>query len=198
MKPKKLKIKKENLRELKPSTRYFDSLVRAIIYQQISGKAGDAIMKKFLGLFGRKKLSPQLLGMLTDEQFQGAGVSPQKRGYLRDLAARFLDKTIEPKKIPTMTDDEIVSHLLQVKGVGLWTAQMFLIFTLARPNVLPTGDLAIRKGFVKAFNLGSTPSHEEMVKLAAAHRGEWTYLSLYLWQLIDEERKIKKASISKS
>jgi DNA-3-methyladenine glycosylase II len=88
-----------------------------------------------------------------------------------------------------MKDQEIINHLVQVKGIGEWTAHMFLIFALNRPDVLPTGDLAIRKGFIKAFNLKSVPNHEKMVSLAKSHNGERTYLALYLWGIMDEEKK---------
>ena len=85
-----------------------------------------------------------------------------------------------------MSDEEIIEHLVQVKGVGQWTAHMFLIFALNRPDILPTGDLAIRKGFMKVFGLRKTPSHEKMHALAKPHTGERTALSLYLWDSLED------------
>jgi DNA-3-methyladenine glycosylase II len=200
---KKLTIRHKNIRKLEPSKNAFASLSRSIIYQQISGKAANAIMKKFLGLFfalPKKEISgweefkkfpkpADVLG-LTDEQFQSAGVSPQKRGYLRDLANKFLDGTVVPKKFPTMSDDEIRNHLIAVKGIGNWTADMFLIFALNRPNVLPVGDLAIQKGFMRAFKLRTMPDEKKMRKLATEHEGDHTQLSLYLWHIMDNGEDI--------
>ena len=149
---KKLNIHHKKIRKLTPSKNAFVSLARSIIYQQISGKAAASIEKKFLALFkGKKFPKPEDVLKLSDTQFQGSGISPQKRTYLRDLANKFLDKTISPKKFPKMSDEEIREHLIAVKGIGRWTADMFLIFALTRQTVLPVGDLAIRKGFQKAF-----------------------------------------------
>ena len=88
-----------------------------------------------------------------------------------------------------MTDEEIIAHLVQVKGIGEWTAHMFLIFALGRPDVLPTGDLAIKKGFVKVFRLRKTPTHEKMVELATPYNGNRTTLALYVWDRMDEEKR---------
>ncbi len=186
----KIKINKKKLRKLEPTKNPFQSLVRSIIFQQLSGKAATSILNKFIGLWPKKKFpKPEDVLKLSDVQFRSAGVSLQKAGYLRDLSAKFIDSTISPKKIPKMSDQEIVEHLTMVKGIGEWTAHMFLIFALNRPDVLPTGDLAIRKGFMKAFSLKKVPSHDEMVFLSKPHVGERTYLSLYLWGIMDEEKK---------
>lgn len=183
---KKLNIHTTTLRGLKPNANYFEALVRSIIFQQLSGKAAAAILKKFNALFGRGKVTPEKVLQLTDAQFRSAGVSLQKAGYLRDLSKKFLDTTIDSKKIPSMNDQEIIEHLVQIKGIGEWTAHMFLIFTLGRPDVLPTGDLAIKKGFQKAYNLRKLPDRKKMHALAKPHKGEHTTLSLYLWQLLDD------------
>jgi len=173
------------LRPIKPTENPFLSLASSIISQQISTKAAQSILGRFLALFGRRKPSPALLLGLTDTELRSAGLSSSKVVYMRDLARRFLDKTIEPKKFPKMTDEEIIEHLTAVKGIGVWTAHMFLIFALNRPNVLPVGDLAIKKAFQKAFNLRKLPSEKKMYELAHAHEGRWTELSLYLWELVD-------------
>ncbi len=187
---KKIAINKKKLRKLEPTKNPFQSLVRSIIFQQLSGKAATSILNKFVLLFKPKSFpTPKDILKLSDAQFKSAGISAQKAGYLRDLASKFLDGTINPKKFSKMSDSEIEEHLVKVKGVGIWTAHMFLIFALNRPDVLPTGDLAIRKGFMKAFGLRSAPSHEKMVALACAHAGKRTYLSLHLWGIMDEEKK---------
>jgi DNA-3-methyladenine glycosylase II len=183
---KKLDIYHKSVRKLSPSKNAFASLSRSIIYQQISGKAAASIEKKFLGLFPNKKFpKPEDVLKLSDAQFQSAGISPQKRGYLRDLATKFLDKTISPKQFPKLSDEEIREHLIRVKGIGRWTVDMFLMFALNRPNVLPVGDLAIQKGFKIAFKLKTIPDEKKMRKLARDYVGEHTQLSLYLWSILD-------------
>jgi DNA-3-methyladenine glycosylase II len=182
----KIYINKKRLRKIYPSRNYFLSLASSIIYQQISTKAGDSIYKKFLLLFKGKKPTPSNFLRIPPRKLKSAGLSPQKARYLKDLAEKFLDKTIDPKKLPQMTDDEIRDYLIQVKGIGIWTADMFLIFALNRPNVLPTGDLGTRKGFQKAFGLKGLPDEAKMRRLSVPHRGELTSLTLHLWGILDE------------
>lgn len=170
---------------------YFGSLVRAIIYQQISGLVAASIEKKFLALFKKSKLKPADLLKLKEAQFKSAGVSPQKQKYLIDLSEKFLDGTISPKKFPKMSDAEIREHLIMVKGVGVWTADMFLIYTLNRMDVLPTKDLGIQKGFQVVFNLKKLPSHEKMEKLAKGWSPYRTVASMYLWRVADQ-KKVKQ------
>jgi DNA-3-methyladenine glycosylase II len=180
---------KEKIRPiLEPAKNPFFALVRSIIYQQLSGKAAASILKKFMSLFpGKKYPTPQGVRALSDQQLRSAGLSGQKISYVRDLSEKFIDGTVNPKKFPRMSDEEIKEHLVRVKGIGPWTADMFLIFALNRPNILPVGDLAIRKGFQKAFMLKAMPTEKEMRKLAKAHEGEHTALSLYLWNIMDDE-----------
>ncbi|MFZ1987964.1 MAG: DNA-3-methyladenine glycosylase [Minisyncoccia bacterium] len=166
----------------------FASLVRSIIFQQLSGKAAGTILKRFLELFPKTDFpTPEQVLKLKDLQFRKAGVSGQKMSYLRDLAKRFLDGTIEPKKFSKMTDEEIREHLIVVKGIGRWTADMFLMFTLYRPDVLPTGDLGIQKGFQKVFSLKKMPSPVQMEKLAKSWEPHRTVASWYLWRVVDGE-----------
>ncbi|MBP9711802.1 MAG: DNA-3-methyladenine glycosylase 2 family protein [Candidatus Pacebacteria bacterium] len=181
----KLRIDKKKLRKIAPTTNPFLSLARAMIYQQISTKAGDAIYKKFLALFGKKKPSGEAFLNFSIAQLKSAGISPQKAGYLKDLSDKFVDKTINHKNFHKMTDVEVKEHLLQVKGIGPWTADMFLIFALNRPDILPVGDLGTRKGFQKAFNLKSLPTEKQMLKLSEPHAGERTNLTLHLWGILD-------------
>ncbi len=168
----------------------FESLVKSIIFQQLSGKAATTILNRFIALFPKGKFpSPEQVLKLKDIQFRSAGVSTQKMSYLRDLAKRFLDGTIVPKKFPKMTDEEIREHLIVVKGIGRWTADMFLMFTLYRPNVLPTGDLGIQKGFQKTFGLKSLPNPEKMEKLAKEWAPYRTVASYYLWRIADADKE---------
>lgn len=165
----------------------FAALVRSIVFQQLSGKAATTILNRLLAYFPKKKPTPERMLALTALQFRKAGISTQKTAYLHDLAKRFLDGTIEPKKFPKMTDEEIREHLIRVKGIGRWTADMFLMFTLYRPDVLPTGDLAIQKGFQRVFKLKAKPDAKKMERLAEAWRPHRTVASLYLWRVMDGE-----------
>lgn len=170
----------------KHAGRAFQSLAEAIIYQQLSGKAAGTILKRFIALFPKKKFpTPEDVLKVKVEKLRAAGLSGQKASYLKDLAAKFKDGTINPKLFKKMSDEEIVTHVVTVKGVGVWTAQMFLMFTLHRPNVLPTGDLGIQKGFMRLFKLRSKPSPARMERLARAWAGHRTLASMYLWRLVD-------------
>ena len=109
-----------------------------------------------------------------------------KVNYMRDAARKFKDGTINPRKFAKMSSQEIIDHLVQIKGVGVWTAHMLLIFTLLRSDILPTGDLGIRKGFQKVYNLRSMPNHDQMEKLAADWREHASVASWYLWRVTDD------------
>jgi DNA-3-methyladenine glycosylase II len=163
----------------------FEALVRSIIYQQLSGKAAGTILKRFHGLFRGNTPTPEKVLKLKDTQFKEVGVSGQKMSYLRDLSHKFLDGTIDPRHFHEMTDEAIREHLVAVKGIGRWTADMFLMFTLHRPNILPTGDLAIQKGFQKVFKLRSLPDAQKMEKLASVWQPYRTIACLYLWRMQD-------------
>ncbi len=164
----------------------FQSLAEAIIYQQLSGKAAATILKRFVALFpGKKFPTPQDVLKIKTEKLRAAGLSGQKASYLKDLAAKFKDGTIDPKLFNKMSDEEIIEHVAAVKGIGEWTAQMFLMFTLHRPDVLPTGDLGIQKGFKMLFNLRALPSPAQMEKLARPWVGHRTLACMYLWRLVD-------------
>jgi 3-methyladenine DNA glycosylase/8-oxoguanine DNA glycosylase len=173
---------------LRRSTRQnaFESLAESIIYQQLSGKAAATICARFVALYAPKKFpTPQDVLKTNIEKLRTVGLSQQKASYLQDLAAKFEDGTIDPKKFKRMSDQEIIEHVTAVKGIGEWTAQMFLMFTLARPDVLPTGDLAIQKAFQKVFKLRKKPSPKQMEKLAACWAGHRTVACMYLWRMLD-------------
>lgn len=164
----------------------FQALCESIIYQQISGSAASSILKKFVALWPKKEFpTPDDVLKIKVEKLRTAGVSPQKAAYLKDLAQKFKDGTINPKLFPTMSDIEIIEHTTAVKGIGEWTAQMFLMFTLARPDVLPTGDLGIQKAMQKLFKLRTKPSPEKMHQLAKVWEGHRTVACFYLWRTLD-------------
>ncbi|MDR3547615.1 MAG: DNA-3-methyladenine glycosylase [Candidatus Pacebacteria bacterium] len=183
------RLKSIELRERKPPfgrpSEPFESLIRSIIFQQLSGKAATTILNRFLALFDGRYPTPQEVSKLSDAKFKKAGISPQKMAYLRDLARRFMDGTIDPSRFKKMTDQEIKDHLLVVKGIGPWTAEMFLMFTLYRPDVFPTGDLGIRKGFQKLFKLKELPDAAKMEQLAKNWSPHRTVACWYLWELVD-------------
>lgn len=165
----------------------FRALAQSIIYQQLSGKAADTICKRFIALFPRKRFpAPEDVLKISIPKLRSAGLSGQKASYLKDLAQKCLDGTIEPKHFPKMSDAEIIEHVSTVKGIGEWSAQMFLMFTLERPDVLPTGDLGIQKGFQKLFKLRAKPSPARMEKLARGWTGHRTVACFYLWRFVDE------------
>lgn len=167
----------------------FQSLVRSIVYQQLSTHAARAIHGRVLALFPKEKPTPELLLKIPAKKLRAAGLSIQKIEYVRDLARKCLDGTIDSKRLPKLSSAEIIEHLTAVKGVGEWTAHMVLIFTLQRPDILPTGDLGIRKGFQIAYKLRTLPSKKEMEKLAMPWKGHESIASWYLWRVADEKKK---------
>lgn len=170
----------------------FGRLLRSIVYQQISGKAAASILARVVDLFPNKKPTPEKLLKLRTSQLRKAGLSSQKVEYVRDLARKYLDGTIEEKKFPRMSSQEIIDHLVQVKGIGVWTAHMLLIFTLYRPDILPTGDLAIQKGFMEVYGLKKMPDKKQMERIAKPWRSHATAASWYLWRVADEAKIPKK------
>ncbi|MEK9164973.1 MAG: DNA-3-methyladenine glycosylase [Chloroflexota bacterium] len=172
--------------QFRPKPNAFRALTESIVYQQISGSAADAIFNRFLDLFPKRRFpKPAELLAIPLPRLRVAGLSIQKATYILDLAAKFLDGTIQPHRFPQMTDEEISDHLIQVKGIGPWTADMFLMFALNRPDVLPVGDLAIRQGFKKLFRLRKEPAPERMQILAGPWRPYRTVASWYLWRVVD-------------
>jgi len=128
----------------------FHSLAEAIVYQQLNGKAALTIFKRFSALAG-DPMTPEGILKLTPEQLRAVGLSKQKSSYLFDMAERAHRGELDFSRVPAMSDEEVIEHLTQVKGVGVWTAHMFLMFTLKRPNVLPTGDFGIRMAVFKHY-----------------------------------------------
>jgi DNA-3-methyladenine glycosylase II len=128
----------------------FHSLAEAIVYQQLNGKAAETIFKRFAALAG-EPLTPENILKLSEEQMRGAGLSKQKSAYLKDLAAKTSSGLLDFARLSDLPDAEVVEHLTQVKGIGVWTAQMFLMFTLKRENVLPTGDFGVRMAMYKHY-----------------------------------------------
>lgn len=171
----------------------FSALLRSIVYQQVSGHAARAIHARVVALFPSGKPTPEQLLKIRALRLRKAGLSVAKIAYVRDLAKKCLDGTINEKQFPKMSSQEIIDHLVAVKGIGEWTAQMMLIFKLYRLDILPVGDLAIRKGFQKVYRLKKEPDKKTMERLAAPWRAYATVASWYLWRVMDGEKKEKTA-----
>jgi DNA-3-methyladenine glycosylase II len=164
----------------------FHSLARAILFQQVSGAAGAAIYRRLVALFpGQRFPRPAQLAALSPEVLRTAGISRQKAGYLLDLAERLEDGRLSPRRIAKLPDEEAIRELTGVRGIGEWTAQIFLMFTLHRPDVLPVGDLGLRRGMQRLFELDEPPTRERMERLAEPWRPYRSAASWYLWRVAD-------------
>jgi DNA-3-methyladenine glycosylase II len=166
----------------------FHSLLRAIVYQQISGKAAASILARVEALFPKSKPTPVLMLAMSVHKLRAAGLSPQKIGYARDLALKCSDGTIDEKLFPKMSSQEVVDHLVEVKGIGEWTAQMLLIFTLYRKDILPTGDLGVQKGMQIVYGMKKLPTKEQMEKRAQPWRLHATAAAWYFWRVADDAK----------
>lgn len=160
----------------------YESLLRAILYQQLAGAAAAAIERRLLAHFGGGIPSPAELAGLGDEQFRGAGVSRQKTGYMRSLAEEFASGRLNDRSILRAPDEAVIEMVTQVKGIGRWTADMLLMFCLGRPDVLPVGDLGIRANMKAAYALGELPKPDEMEAIAEPWRPYRSAGTWYLWR----------------
>jgi DNA-3-methyladenine glycosylase II len=162
----------------------FNSLAEAIVYQQLNGKAAVTIFKRFAALAG-EPLTPEGILKLSEQQLRSVGLSKQKSSYLRDLAAKTHEGKLNFQTLPTLSDDEVIGYLTQVKGIGVWTAHMFLMFALRRPNVLPTGDFGVRMAMKKHYKKRKLPKAEQMQKIARAWEPYRSVACWYLWKSLD-------------
>ena len=176
----------------------FHSLAEAIVYQQLNGKAAETIFNRFAALAG-DPLTPEGILKLTDQQMRGAGLSKQKSAYLKDLSAKTANGLLDFARLSDLPDDQVIEHLTQVKGIGVWTAQMFLMFTLKRENVLPTGDFGVRMAMYKHYietqkakaamkarkRKIKLPSPEQMEKIAKRWEPYRSVACWYLWKSLD-------------
>jgi DNA-3-methyladenine glycosylase II len=164
---------------------HYGSIVRSIIFQQISGSAGNSILKRFKSLYGGKFPSPKQFLKTEGKKVRDAGISPQKYSYLKDLCERIEDGRLEMNKFQKMDDEDIIKELDEVKGIGRWTAEMYLIGTLRRIDVLPVDDLGIRKAVQKAYKLKRLPDREKLIWIARKWSPYKTVASIYLWTSMD-------------
>lgn len=162
----------------------FHSLAEAITYQQLNGKAAVTIFKRFRDLAG-DPLTPAGILKLSPEQMRAVGLSKQKSSYLFDMAQRAQRGELDFSRLGDMSDDEVIKHLTQVKGVGVWTAHMFLMFTLRRPNILPVGDFGVQMAIKKHYKKRKLPKPKDMEKIARAWEPYRSIACWYLWKSID-------------
>lgn len=166
----------------------FEALVTSIISQQLSTKAAATITDRFTSLFdGRRFPTPRRVAAVPDDKLRAVGLSGQKLGYIRDLCRRIDDKSLPLASLGSMTDEEVVTTLTAVKGIGRWTAEMFLMFRLQRPDVLPVGDLGIVKAVQKNYGLRKVPTAQRLEKIGENWRPYRSIACWYLWRSLDNK-----------
>ena len=164
----------------------FEALARNIVFQQLHGNAAAAIHKRVLDLFGGGKLRPADIIGAPEETLRGAGLSGAKLAALKDLAAKTADGTVPTlARLRRMSDEEIVERLTRVRGIGRWTVEMLLMFRLGRPDVLPVGDFAVRKGFALAYGLKESPKPKELQEYGERWRPYRSVASWYMWRAVE-------------
>lgn len=162
----------------------FAEIVDSIISQQLSGKVAKVIYSRFESLFTDKKVDPKIILTIDDSKLRAIGTSWAKVKYIKDLAQKILDETIKLHLLDNMKDEEVIEHLIQVKGIGPWTAEMILMFSLGRLDVLPLNDLGIQKAFEKLYSVKRN-NQKKMLKIAEAWRPYRTIACKYLWKSLD-------------
>ncbi len=165
----------------------FQTLVRSIVYQQLNGKAASTIFGRLQAAAKADPLTPESILKLRPARMRALGLSGQKMSYIRELARLTRDGDVDFERCVTLADAEVVEHLTRVKGVGVWTVHMFLIFALRRHDVLPVGDLGVRAAIKKAYGLEELPTPEEMARIAAAWRPYCSVASWYLWRSLENQ-----------
>jgi 3-methyladenine DNA glycosylase/8-oxoguanine DNA glycosylase len=171
--------------QLRTEGTHFQALTRSIVFQQLSGKAAGTILSRFNDLYPDRAATPEAVLATQDEVLRSVGLSRQKIGYLRDLAAKVVSGELPLDEVETMDDDDLIAHLVQVKGIGRWTAQMFLMFRLGRTNVLPELDLGIQNAIRRAYRKRKRPSPKDVKKIGAKWSPHSTVACWYLWRSLD-------------
>lgn len=182
----------------RPAT--FEAMVRAIVFQQLAGAAARTIYLRLQiacekavhgqdterSLYGGFGITPESVLALTEEQMRSCGLSRQKLSYIRDLAAKTISREVDFESLPNMTDEEVIAHLTRVKGVGVWSAQMFLIFALGRLDVMPTVDLGINMAICRHYNKRKVPKPKQILKFSEKWKPYRSLACWYLWRSSDK------------
>jgi 3-methyladenine DNA glycosylase/8-oxoguanine DNA glycosylase len=172
---------------------HLTALVGAIVAQQLSTKAAATIFGRFVALFpGNEIPGAAAIHVLDDGVLRGVGLSRQKVAYLRDLCERIADDRLRLDELETLPDDQVIARLTEVKGFGRWTAEMFLMFRLHRPDVLPAGDLGIVMAIQRAYGLRKRPDARRILKIGEAWRPYRSVASWYLWQTLHETQDVRR------
>jgi len=168
-----------------PEGTHFAAVLESIVYQQLSGKAAATIHGRVCALFEHEEPTPHALLRIDETALRAAGLSGQKVRYAKDLATHAVERRFPLERLHELDDLAVIETLTQVKGVGRWTAQMFLMFRLGRPDVLPDLDLGIQKGIQRAYGLRRMPTPKQVLKRGAPWAPYRTIASWYLWRLLD-------------
>jgi DNA-3-methyladenine glycosylase II len=174
---------------LKPQRNRFGMLVRSIISQQISIAAARTIRQRLEDLLGDAGLAPAAIAALDGEQLRSVGLSKQKSAYISDLAHKVAEGTVPLARMGRWSDERVIESLTQVKGIGVWTAQMFLIFSLGRPDVFPIGDLGVRVAMARIYGLGEKPIQADLAEIGRRWSPFATVGSWYCWRYLEHHRK---------
>ncbi len=172
----------------RPDTSHFAALAESILYQQLAGAAAAAIHRRFVALFDGD-LSPQAVLALHARKLRAAGLSRAKVASIRDLAAKVADGTVPLARIARLPDEEIITRLSVVRGIGRWTAEMFLIFQLRRLDVWPVGDYGVRTGYALAYRLRKLPTPKQLDVAGERFRPYRTVAAWYCWRAVHEQRE---------
>ncbi|HKF26111.1 MAG TPA: DNA-3-methyladenine glycosylase [Candidatus Acidoferrum sp.] len=168
----------------------FETLVRSIVFQQLSGKVARVIYGRLEAAMPGRQVTPHGILKLRPDRMRRLGLSRQKTAYIRDLARQTAKGKVAFEVLPKLPDEEVIARLTMVKGIGVWTAHMFLIFALRRDNVLPTGDLGVRVAIKKAYGLTDLPKPKEIEELARGWHPYCTAAAWYLWRSLDGQAGI--------
>jgi DNA-3-methyladenine glycosylase II len=166
---------------------HLTALVRAIVFQQLSTKAAATIYGRLMAFMPDGKPDPVIVAALSDERLRGAGISRQKAGYLRDLCQRVVGGSLDLDALDRLSDEEVITALTEVKGLGRWSAEMFLMFRLHRPDVLPVGDLGIVNAIRKAYGLRKPPTPDRIRKIGEAWKPYRSVACWYLWRSLENQ-----------
>jgi DNA-3-methyladenine glycosylase II len=162
----------------------FEALVRAIVFQQLAGRAAAAIYGRVVALFPGDRISPENVMGVSEQSLRGAGLSAAKVASIRDFATKALDGTVPLRTLGRLPDEEIIERLVTVRGIGRWTAEMFLLFQLGRPDVWPVEDLGVRNGYRIAYELPAMPTAKELGPLGDLYKPYRSYAAWYCWQAV--------------